>query len=212
MREVTSKLVRSCTEVLRTAKENHRIAIRWIKGHAEHSGNELADMLAKKGTGKTTTAEPSVPIPGTVVKQYLNDHYAMSWQNRWNDGGQCRQTKLFYPRVDESRLKKTKALGKQNLNLLIQVATGHALVGYHLSQWAEMGRDCKLCGTGEETTAHLYSDCETLTELRMQVTSLEYPKERELLYFFTRDKLKQLFLERSERVRGEEGYNTNIVY
>ena len=31
---MTSKLVLDCKKVLRQAKENHRIAIRWIKGHA----------------------------------------------------------------------------------------------------------------------------------------------------------------------------------
>ncbi len=44
----TSKTVSRCKEVLRTAKENLRIGIKWVKGHADHTGNELADYLASQ--------------------------------------------------------------------------------------------------------------------------------------------------------------------
>ena len=72
----TSKTVRDCKRVLKQAKENHRIAIRWIKGHDDHTGNELADHLARTGSEtKTLDCYPTIPVPKSFISLKLKDHF-----------------------------------------------------------------------------------------------------------------------------------------
>ena len=71
-----SKLVSDCKAVLKKAKENHRIAIEWIKGHANHTGNELADFLARQGScKKCDSVTPEVPVPMSNIKLKIKLHF-----------------------------------------------------------------------------------------------------------------------------------------
>ena len=79
----TSKVVQACKEVLRTAKENHRIAIQWVKGHANNTGNELADFLARQASCMNCdTVAPELPV--STIAQKLKAHFLAKWQSRWN--------------------------------------------------------------------------------------------------------------------------------
>ena len=81
----TSKVVQACREALRYAKENHRIAIQWVRGHADTTGNELADYLARQASCmKCDTAAPVLPVPVATIAQRLNAHFLAEWQKRWN--------------------------------------------------------------------------------------------------------------------------------
>ena len=55
---IKSKLVQDVAILLQDVKKHVDIGIKWIRGHDNNTGNELADMLAKKGTeegGKLST-------------------------------------------------------------------------------------------------------------------------------------------------------------
>ena len=198
----TSKLVQSCKEVIQQALQTRELGIQWIRGHADHTGNELADMLAKKGTHTACDmAYPAIPLPVAAVKAQITKHFFSKWQKRWATSGGCRQTKIFYPAVDGRRLKKLSRMDRASLNLLMQAATGHALVGYHLSKWAGQDSQCKLCCEEEESIEHLYFKCPAL-ELQRHArgawadafsSSLEYT----LLHYFRMEELQSLFSDRS---------------
>ena len=191
--ETTSKVVMDCKEVLRSAKENHRIALRWIKGHADHTGNELADHLAKKGSEmKCDSVHPIVPVPLSLIKEYIKKHFLMKWQTRWSEEGP-RQSKIFYPTIDGRKLKKLSLWSRNNLNLLVQIGTGHALVAHHISKWTETEDICKLCEESHEDTAHLYFRCPALELFRREQSVRTDTKERKLVTFFRHPKLLALF-------------------
>ena len=72
----TSRVVYSCKKLLKVAQENLRIALRWIKGHADFTGNELADHLARLGSCMHVhTVEPEIPLPGSAARQEIKDHF-----------------------------------------------------------------------------------------------------------------------------------------
>ncbi len=195
--ETQSKVVRDCQRVLKVAKENHRIGIEWVKGHADNTGNELADMLAKKASNLTpSTCEPCIPVPPSYIKLGIKQLGISEWQSAWNAEQTCRQTKLFIPKVEE-KIKKTMLLSKHQLNLIVQVCTGHALVAHHLSQWLEDMQDvCKLCEEASETTAHLYFDCPAMQRPRRETSSIEQFENR-LLAFFSDSQVSNLMGSRS---------------
>ena len=198
-----SKVVNDCKRVLKQSKENHRIGIEWIKGHADHTGNELADMLAKKGSDvQTHSCDPNLPIPMCYIKTGLENLCDVQWQAEWNGEDRCRQTKLFFPTVARKTSKLTSVYSKHDLNLLVQAGTGHALVAHHLSQWLDLVDECKLCLEDYETTSHLFFECPVLRSAREEITSFGTTEKR-MISFFNRKVLRDLFTERSNLCQGE---------
>ncbi len=200
--ENTTKVVNSCKKLLKQAKENQRIAIQWIKGHADHTGNELADYLAKEGSNNLEgTIQRSTPTPKTEVTRAIKNHFLKTWQDRWDGETTCRQTKNFFSRMDEGKLKKLAKWSRNKLNLLVQVGSGHALTAGHTSQWTGLGDTCKLCTEAPETVEHLFYECPALEQHRREVQELcskhELNLEAQLVEFFTNNKLMRLFESRS---------------
>ena len=104
--------------------------------------------------------------------------------------------------MEGSRIKKNLKRGRDTLNLLVQVGTGHALCGYHLAQWTEQDETCELCREDEESIQHLFFECPGLARTRMEMAALEDQKtiDRRLLEFFSLDVLKELFLQRAVKL------------
>ena len=192
-------MVLSCKKMLKTAQENLRIALRWIKGHADFTGNELADHLARLGSCmKVQTVAPEVPVPVSTVKQEIKDHFRAEWQTRWKNDELCRQTKSFIPYVNRKKTKKIINRSRRDLNLITQACTGHALVAHHVGKWVEGVEDeCEMCMEAEETTAHLFFECPALWRQREEVKSLNVGIEQQVLAFFSTKSLIQLFEKRA---------------
>ena len=189
-------------EMLRKAKENLRIAITWIKGHADYTGNELADCLAKTGTKQDVYSKP--PIPLSFVTQKIHEIFLARWQERWQHSNACRQTKAFFPRVSTAKLRTLAHWQKESLNLLIQAGTGHALVAHHLHQWHRNIEDiCLLCRNDTESTSHLYFDCPALAieQMRRDNLPVEKATEQKILDFFSgTTSIVSLFRTRSNQI------------
>ena len=194
----TSKVVLSCIRTLREAKENLRIAIRWIKGHADHTGNELADLLARDGACTTVASvSPEIPVPLSTVVMDIKAHFQARWQRRWDAHPECRQTKIFFPKVERGKIKKLSSLERPALNLLVQACTGHALVMHHISQWTDQEDPCEMCLEEDESTSHLYFECPALWQLRREIKSLNLGVEKSVLRFFSEERITDLFNMRS---------------
>ena len=194
----TSKVVDSCKKVLKKAKENLRIGIRWIKGHADNTGNELADLLARTGSSlNVASVPPEIPVPLSNIYCEVKDHFLAKWQKRWQTLDECRQTKIFCPRVTSGNIDKLSTLERPKLNLLVQVCTGHALVSHHISKWTGEEVPCEMCLEDDETTSHLYFECPALWELRSDINSSDLEVQQKIILFFSDDRLADLFNRRS---------------
>lgn len=193
-----SVMVHACKLVMREAKENHRIALKWVRGHADHTGNELADYLAKKGSlMKCATVSPELPTTLAWIKRALKDHFMAEWQKRWDQSVDCRQSKKFFPAVNGKKIRKLSKWSRKNLNLLVQAGTGHALVAYHTVKWVDGDKTCKLCLEEEETTEHLYFECPALELKRRTIMGSTMSTEEKLRDFFSLKVIVDLFGDRS---------------
>jgi ribonuclease HI len=65
--------------------ENHKwtIEFNWIKVHAGHQGNELADQLVKEAATSNDINECYSRIPESTVKSELGESSVEKWQTEW---------------------------------------------------------------------------------------------------------------------------------
>jgi ribonuclease HI len=54
--------------------QNWKIELNWIKAHAGHHGNELADQIAKEAATSIDINKCYTRIPKSAVRRELKDH------------------------------------------------------------------------------------------------------------------------------------------
>ncbi len=101
----------------------------------------------------------------------------------------------MFPKVSANKIKKVTKLSGEELNLLIQAATGHGLFAAHLAKWIEeMDPLCKLCLEGEETSTHLWEECPALwweRQDRQTETTRAKSHELEIIKFFRTQSVRE---------------------
>jgi ribonuclease HI len=195
-----SKVTKECAKLLAVAQESRCIQLAWIRGHAENTGNEVADMLAKTGTGIGLDLNSVLPVPVSYVKKMIDHFYLSEWERRWRVNPKCAQTKEMIPKVNHGHIKKFLGLGRQELARFIQIVTGHGLLAYHLSKWRpDVEPTCRLCHEGDEKFTHLLRECPTLAfdryEFWGRVNKSNGPVafELNLIKFFSLPRIEALY-------------------
>jgi len=207
---INSRLVEDCCNIIKDLQSlSYKVAIHWVKGHSDNTGNELADFLAKQGSeSKSMGPEPWIPKSLASVKVKIKENFLNTWQRRWSNDVKCNQTKAFFPRP-EYKISKLVTRTRKELNLLVQAGTGHALVGYHVGKWVNsVQKQCLLCNETEETTMHLFRECPALELLRRQWDSLEGTYEWKLLWYFKQPGVQDVLERRSEAIQQSNAINS----
>ena len=201
-RSTDSRTVASCIRMLKMARENQRIALSWVRGHADNTGNEFADYLAKAGANlNVQTVGPELPLSVAEIKRRLKTYYEVRWQKAWESLDSCRQTKQFLPKVGVTQRKHLMQKSRSEINLILQAFTGHALVAHHLMQWQEGVEDqCALCLEDEESTHHLWRECPAL-EMTRRESILKRDIFGKVLSFFKSPTLRRLFETRASEIQ-----------
>ena len=154
--------------------------ILWIKGHADHSGNELADMLVKRGACPVSGPEPFLPIPRTQVMDLVKLGLRQCWSKRWTREKYCRQTREMLPTLDKAtNIKVWNKFTKSELRRAIGWITGHCPLNRHLTfMKVLMDKGCRLCQKAEETPGHLARECPGTHHTRhIHETLRDHPEE-----------------------------------
>ena len=192
-----SKQVLEAIHDIVKAQDVCKVSIRWVKGHADNTGNEFADCLAKTGNGMGAEGPvPMIPVSNSCVKSAINEEFLKRWQTRWEKRTDVKHSRLMCPEVDTKRVKRMVKFTRKELQQLAQIITGHCLLGRHLSHWQEVPRECRLCDDGLESPHHLLQECRTLTLEQMNFWNRvgEGKLTGELLLSYFRDpKVKRLF-------------------
>jgi len=182
---ICSRLVLRIVDQLTELRKDRVVEFSWIKGHAEHTGNEYADMLAKAGCDLDRIV--GIPVPKSYLKAEVKSLFLEEWQKRWTSEPTCVISRLFCPKVSEGRQSLSK-LKRTQLNLLGQVVTGQGLFESHLAHWKDVSEICSLCQEGKGSSWHLWAECDALARERIQVTDSgeESLPAAEILDFFSR--------------------------
>jgi ribonuclease HI len=85
------------TKVTEMERNNWQVKFNWIKAHAGHHGNEMADQLAKEAANSKRINECYNRIPKSAVMCELNKQSITQWQNEWDRTTKVATTKSFFP-------------------------------------------------------------------------------------------------------------------
>jgi ribonuclease HI len=81
------------TKVIELEQDEWKVEFSWIKAHAGHQGNELADQLAEEAASSRTIDECYTRIPKSVVLSDLNEQSVNQWQKEWESSSKGAITK-----------------------------------------------------------------------------------------------------------------------
>jgi ribonuclease HI len=83
---ICSKTVAECRRLLNKLGSKNTVSISWIKAHAAHAGNELADCLAKMGANQTIGPPRFKYYKASAsFSQSLIERRNRKWQRRWDE-------------------------------------------------------------------------------------------------------------------------------
>jgi ribonuclease HI len=187
---VSSKLMNQCLESLNNLASYTTVKLRWIKAHAGHHGNELADSLAKTGAIVKYTATPDegvidledIPAPYSHLTKLTEQGVNRLWSERFNNSRKkdgtpmYRQTKYFFKEPNKEKSYFLLRQNRETLGKVIQFITGHTYMNRHQNLVEEANIDqedeedeprfpkCRLCDDGDETPFHLITNCTKLRD------------------------------------------------
>ena len=172
------------------------MGITWVKGHADNTGNELADHLAKEGGSLLEDGVfPKIPVALAEVKKRIKEYWLKIWQKEWNDLDECRHTRMFIPVVGKftNVNKLTLTLKAGDLSRLIQVVSGHGPFRGHTGNWKEeVDPTCTLCGEDAESAWHLWRGCPALELQRSAIDGSDGDLAVKLVAFFREPRVEKL--------------------
>jgi hypothetical protein len=125
--------------------QNWKIKFNWIKAHAGHHGNELADQTAKDAATNSDINECYTRNPKSTVRQELRDYSATKWQSEWDITTKGAITKNFFPKITD-RLKLKINL-TPNFTTMV---TGHGNIKSYLFKYKIKDSPTCFCKRGEQ--------------------------------------------------------------
>jgi ribonuclease HI len=148
------------TKVFELEEQHWSIKIHWIKAHAEHHGNEVADQLAKEAAaGKQTGIYNKIP-KSTIMKELREDSLE-KWQSEWNNTTIGQITKQFFPVIQDRLSMKIKITP-----IFTMLITGHGNLKSYLHKLKIIDTPICPCRKEEQTVDHLLYVCELLQKER----------------------------------------------
>jgi len=93
-------------KVTEMEQQEWKVDFSWIKAHAGHRGNELADQLAKEAARNKNIYESYNGFPKSEVIGELNKQSMIQWQREWDSTTKGAITKSFFPKIVD-RMKLT---------------------------------------------------------------------------------------------------------
>ena len=168
---------RSCLEALSHLKTDHPIITRilsrlrslemaecdirfcWIPGHVGISGNEQADMAAKKALDKNI--EPCL-IPHSDLRPAIHKYVTRKWQSEWDE---CPNNKLhrITPSVGEVRSSSLKS--RRDQVILTRCRIGHSRLTHGHLLKGELAPECIPCQC-PLTLRHVLVECTDFSHIR----------------------------------------------
>ena len=148
----------------------------YIKSHAGHTGNELADVQAKQGAIEGPL-DAGVELPKSYLKYEIKEAFQKIWENKWLNKNKekrdfdYRQSKLWIQSFRKDISEEIGDLPREVASQVIGLITGHCKVRYHLNKIKPDLHPtslCRLCENNTEDTFHLVFRCPRIRVERAQ--------------------------------------------
>jgi hypothetical protein len=147
------------TKVKEVEMQNCKIDFTWIKAHAGHHGNELADQLAKEAATSTEIKMSYKRIPNSAVLSELSEQSATKRQGEWDHTTKGAITKPFFLKIVE-RLK-LKINITSNFTTMV---TGHGNIKSYLHKYKILHSPMCFCKNREQRVDHISFNCKLLEQ------------------------------------------------
>ena len=171
---VRHKTVSNCKNLLNKLSINNSVKLQWIPAHRGHLGNEIADRMARLGTG-TNRYGPAllVPVPVSssftkkIIKRWANNKH----QEFWDTIRDHRQSKMTMPQVGMKVWNAVKKLTRKSMRISTHMLTGHNVLRYHLNNMdKENSPMCEQCNEGfKEDAFHFIGRCAKWADIRYSI-------------------------------------------
>jgi ribonuclease HI len=168
---IKSKTVLECANILDCLGSRVKVSLYWVRAHVGTEGNEEADRAANEGRTEVQLGpEPFLPVPLTYIHNLIKGELTQRWNQRWKTLTTCRQTKNWFPVVDQRRsmtlINKSK---RADYGVVIQFITGHNHLRRHEALVTPgLDKMCRLCNEKEETSFHLATECPRVRSYRSE--------------------------------------------
>ena len=170
--KIKHQTVANCINSLNLLAKTKEVNISWVKAHANHPGNEYADMEAKSGTSNYNNTV-ATPVPLSWAKSKLALFYQKLWQDRWSSLTYARQTKIWFPYLNKKASHQLLRLKRLDLGLAVQFITGHNRLKKHEAIVNHNSNDtCRLCLEDVESSWHVIGECPALWRERRNIFRL----------------------------------------
>ena len=132
--------------------------------------NETADKFAKAAVAHPECVPEDIPDePECIAKTAILHKFRDLWRSQWQAREDCRQTKFFRPKAGVSSLDLlTKS--RKKISMFTQIMTGHNFLKRQESLvQGTTDSECRLCLEEEETSIHVFFQCQALRQQRIQI-------------------------------------------
>jgi hypothetical protein len=161
-------LVHQCHRVLNDISARH-VGLYWVPGHAGVRGNEIADGLARDGSGRGFVGpKPVLGVSRRDIQNrlscWLNNQHWASWSDPSSTLRQARE--LISGPILGNRVKFL-SFNRTQSRVVTGFLTGHNTLRRHLFLLGLANSPVwRGCGIKEETSAHVLCECEAWVSLR----------------------------------------------
>ena len=138
----------------------------WIKGHAGHEGNEMADRLAEKAreASQRKYLHLSIELANKEHVHHvrdLNEELSKYWYTKWKQNDKYYDLKALLPSFKEViHLNKVLYyLSSNEIRIITHLITDYNHLNYHKSKTTDKLTPWCTCGTGLETVNHFLLKC-----------------------------------------------------
>jgi ribonuclease HI len=149
-----NSMVRSILDVINNSLCTFRFF--WIKAHAGHEYNELADAGAKAAT-KLQAVDFTAGHSKTHIKSLIRAEATTRWQERWNT---CRNGRRTFELINT--VSTRRCVGDFYVN---QVLTGHGVFAEYQSRFHNKSNIC-VCQAAIGSVEHVIYHCNEFVSIR----------------------------------------------
>ncbi|KAI0711584.1 hypothetical protein C8Q76DRAFT_737173 [Earliella scabrosa] len=157
------------------------ITLRWVPGHMDIEGNELADCEAKNAAAGASSPQNKLPkclhdglyFGVSKLKQTYRADLHLIHRKEWQGSKRGQELARLDPNLPSPRFmdKLTAPLRRRQLALLLQLRTGRVPLNDHLAHIGKVSRStCPTCRQAPETVRHYLLECSTYARHRWRLT------------------------------------------